>query len=104
MAGKASVVVSARARIVRMEGTPKARHYSLRPIAGWLRIADGLELPMPIKFGSARPITVQAYARCKTVGPIVTDQSGRTARQEVASAGSSADCSCTEKQQSASGN
>jgi hypothetical protein len=45
VAGKPSVAASARARILRMEGTPEARHNSLRPVAGWLRLTDGLELP-----------------------------------------------------------
>ena len=59
MAAKPSVVASARARIVRIEDTPEARHNSLRPVAGWLRLTDGLELPCQSNL-ALRPIPVRA--------------------------------------------
>jgi hypothetical protein len=42
-----------------MEGTPEAHHNSLRLVAGWLRLTDGLELPCQSNFAQ-RPITVRA--------------------------------------------
>lgn len=85
MAGKTSVVASARTRILRMEGTPEARHNSLRPVAGWLRLTDGLELPCQSIFGSAAD-HCSGRAHREAFGPFVTEPAV-VRRREVASAG-----------------
>jgi hypothetical protein len=41
---------------VRIEATPKAGHNRLRPVAGWLRLADRPKLPMPVKIGLSAAI------------------------------------------------
>ena len=53
-------------KIVRIEGTPEAGHNRLPPVAGWLRLADRPELPMPVTMpcvASFRPATWQATLR-----------------------------------------
>jgi hypothetical protein len=69
-----------------MEGTPEACHNSLRPVAGWLRRTDGLELPLPIEFGSATD-HCSGLRHCDAFGPFGTEPAVR----EVASA---ADAEC----------